>query len=83
MWFFLISLSWLAPVTRSDLSIRVRPGSPAAASSPPSTSSNAESADDDINELNDVMSVYSQSIAGNSSTETVQVKSHPRAVKIP
>ena len=77
LWFILLSLSWLAPVTRSDLSIRVRPGSPAAASSTPSTPSNAENADDDLNELNDVMSVYSQSIAGNSSTETVQVKFQP------
>ena len=72
-WLSILAVSTLAPLSRSDLSIRVRPGSAASAS----TTSNAENVVVDNsavnNEMNHRMSVYSQSIAGNSSTETVQI----------
>ena len=72
-WLSILAVSTLAPLSRSDLSIRVRPGSAASSS----TTSNAENVVVDNsavnNEMNDRMSVYSQSIAGNSSTETVQI----------
>lgn len=71
-WLSVLAVSALAPLSRSDLSIRVRPGSAASSS----TTSNAENVIDNSavnNEMNDRMSVYSQSIAGNSSTETVQI----------
>ena len=71
-WLSILAVSVLAPLSRSDLSIRVRPGSAASSS----TTSNAENVIDNSavnNEMNDRMSVYSQSIAGNSSTETVQI----------
>ena len=68
-WLGILAISTMVPVSRSDLSIRVRPGNAASSSTP----SNAENVIVDNSDVNDVMSVYSQSIAGNSSTETVQI----------
>ena len=72
-WLGILAISTLVPMSRSDLSIRVRPGI-AASSSTPSTAENVIVDNGGVNsDINDVMSVYSQSIAGNSSTETVQI----------
>ena len=72
-WLGILAISTLVPMSRSDLSIRVRPGI-AASSSTPSTAENVIVDNGGVNsDINDVMSVYSQSIAGNSSTETVHI----------
>ena len=77
-WLGILAVSTLVPMSRSNLSIRVRPGS-AASSSTPGNAENVigDGGDGDRggvdSDFSNVMSVYSQSIAGNSSTETVQI----------
>ena len=73
-WLGILAISTVLPVSRSDLSIRVRPGN-AASSSTPNNAENVIADNSGVDGgMNDVMSVYSQSIAGNSSTETVQIE---------